>query len=145
MKNRQYLVLLSLAVVFILSPVFVHAQTAFVCNSIESCNQVIASLQQQLALLQNRQNNSDTWCHTFNTNLSINMSGEEVMALHQALGQAGFDIARGEKVFFETQSGGGLGFPIEIPRRNFDAERFECPDGLLRSRHPPEDESFIRM
>ena len=108
MKNRKYLVGLCLAVAFILTPVLSHAQTP----TIAELQAQIAALQRQLAILQSQQNNTDAWCHTFNTNLSIGMNGDEVVALHRALGQAGFAVTSGEKVFSEETAAAVSGFQI---------------------------------
>ncbi|MBI2097512.1 MAG: peptidoglycan-binding protein, partial [Candidatus Vogelbacteria bacterium] len=48
------------------------------------------TLKQQLAELEAR---GSSWCHTFNTNLSIGMTGSEVTALQTALTKAGFTIS----------------------------------------------------
>src|SRR3989344_5865293 len=108
MKNRKYLVGLCLAVAFILTPVLSHAQTP----TIAELQAQIAALQRQLAILQSQQNNTDAWCHTFNTNLSIGMNGDEVVALHRALGQAGFAVTSCEKVFSEETAAAVSGFQI---------------------------------
>jgi len=50
-------------------------------------------LQEQLAQLQAR----PQWCHDFNTDLKMDMSGNEIAALHIALEKEGFSISSDEK------------------------------------------------
>ncbi|MEK7552861.1 MAG: peptidoglycan-binding protein [Patescibacteria group bacterium] len=50
----------------------------------------IAALQEQLRQLQGR--SVVEWCHTFNSNLGVGARGYEVIALHQALNQEGFNV-----------------------------------------------------
>ena len=53
----------------------------------------IKVLQEQLAQLQAR----PQWCHDFNTDLKMDMSGNEIAALHIALEKEGFSISSDEK------------------------------------------------
>ncbi len=95
MENRKYLVALFLAVAFILTPSaswrIAIAQTAPVCNTVESCRRELTELERQLILLQLR-DNSGAWCYTFNTNLSIGTINSEVQFLRTALEKEGFVV-----------------------------------------------------
>lgn len=83
---KKYFIALFLALAFILTPVLANAQT------IAELQAQVEALMAQIAQLNAQQGNSNTWCHTFNTNLSIGMSGNEVSALQRALGLNGFNV-----------------------------------------------------
>jgi len=55
-------------------------------------NSLLAQVQQLEAQLAQAQGGSAQWCHAFNTNLSINMSGSEVNALQTALQKDGESV-----------------------------------------------------
>ncbi|MDD5750266.1 MAG: CARDB domain-containing protein [Candidatus Pacebacteria bacterium] len=82
-------------VIFLLAlAVFVTASPALAVTADEIRAQITA-LQDQIAQLmvqlnQLQGNSGATWCHTFNTNLGIGSSGNEVDALHTALAKSGF-------------------------------------------------------
>ena len=52
----------------------------------------IEILKQQIAILQGQQNQSGSWCHTFNQNLGVGASDSEVGYLQTALEKEGFKI-----------------------------------------------------
>ncbi|MEK7622079.1 MAG: peptidoglycan-binding domain-containing protein [Patescibacteria group bacterium] len=89
MNLKNLLVVGTLALAFILSPVVTHAQTF----NIADLNAIIADLSRQLMILQSQQNqNTGAWCHTFNINLRIEMIDGEVSALQTALVNEGFVV-----------------------------------------------------
>lgn len=60
-------------------------------EQISCLQQVIAELVQQIATLQAQQGTTQTWCHTFSTNLGFANSGSsDVGALHTVLDKEGF-------------------------------------------------------
>jgi hypothetical protein len=57
-----------------------------------------AKLQSQLRALLAKQNGTQTWCHTFNTNLKYGDNGSEVSALRTALSKEGIPVNNTEDV-----------------------------------------------
>ncbi len=92
MKNINSKVLAALVLAVFVLPVAVSAQsmtTAQLQAEIQQLEAQLQVLQQQLALTQG---GSAAWCYTFNTNLSIGMTGLGVTALQTALQKDGESV-----------------------------------------------------
>lgn len=89
-KNRKYVVLMvSFLAVFGLFGTTQAVTVSELQAQITQLLSQISQLQSQLTTLQGGQSN---WCHTFNTNLKIGMSGTEVESLQEALAKEGLYI-----------------------------------------------------
>jgi len=94
MKNIKYLLLIPLLAALIL-PSFTSAMTTEELTAkIKVLEQELNQLKTQLAQVQAQ---AQEWCHNFNKNLKIEISGEEVSTLHMALEKEGFNILDEEK------------------------------------------------
>src|SRR3989344_6761735 len=74
-----------------------------------------ALLAELLARSGQQNQNADAWCHTFNTNLSIGMSGSEVAALEEALfrDSGATAIVRGSGYYNDSLASAVSGFQIK--------------------------------
>ncbi|MBI2446301.1 MAG: hypothetical protein HYV51_00585 [Parcubacteria group bacterium] len=104
-------------VVFLLSLLLITPNFSFGATSAEIQTQIqvimaqIQALQQKLAQLQSQQGDDRLWCHTFNANLMIGNTGDEVSALQTALQKEGFSISSDEM----AKSGGTPGVAYSVP------------------------------
>ena len=93
MKNIKKYAIIAIFLAILISPNVSSADTiADLQAQISALLAQIQNLQQQLAQLQGQ---PATWCHDFNTNLTIGSSGSEVEALRTALEKEGFKIGSG--------------------------------------------------
>ena len=92
--KRYILLAIFLALILLITPNFgLGATSAEIQSQIQALMAQIQSLQQQIAQLQSQRDNIREWCHTFNTNLMIGNTGDEVSALQTALQKEGFSIS----------------------------------------------------
>ena len=92
--KRYILLAIFLALILLITPNFgLGATSAEIQSQIQAIMAQIQALQQKLAQLQNQQGDDRAWCHTFNTNLMIGNTGDEVSALQTALQKEGFSIS----------------------------------------------------
>ena len=125
---KKYLIVV-LLLVGTLVPLTTRAQT----QTIDQLLTQIAALQHQLAILQGQQNqNTGAWCHTFNTNLSINMNGSEVTALQTALTRAGFPLAATGR-FDEATASAVSSFQLKYRNEILTANGLNYPTGYFGS------------
>ena len=89
MKIRYLVITAVLATAILGFGTGVNAQTTDTQALIAQLQAQIAQLMAQIAQLQAQQGTTPAWCYTFNTNLRIGDSGEEVLALHRALYEEG--------------------------------------------------------
>lgn len=115
MRSLKYLLLISLLTGLIL-PGFTSAITAEELTAkIKDLGRQIEELKAQLTQLQAQ---PLEWCYDFNKNLRIENSGEEVAALHTALGKEGFNILdeeKSKKEFGESTASAVSGFQQKYP------------------------------
>lgn len=96
----------------LIAPIAVKAaNNAEIQAQIQSIMMQIKALQQRLSELQNQGSESRVWCHTFNTNLRIGDSGDEVSALQTALQKENFFISNDET----ERSGDASGTAFLVP------------------------------
>ena len=111
MKKYILLVVFLVSVLLITPNVSFGATSAEIQSQIQAIMAQIQALQQKLAQLQNQQGDDRAWCHTFNTNLMIGNTGDEVNALQTALQKEGFSISSDEM----AKSGGTPGVAYSLP------------------------------
>ena len=92
---------LSLAIILLLSVFFISGSALAMTDSerqelIAQIQAQIEQLTQQLNQAMAQQQNTGTWCHTFNIDLDMGSSGSEVFALQTALLKEGFTISASE-------------------------------------------------
>ncbi len=76
----------------------VKADTATDClasPTIACLTNLIVQLTQQVQVLQNQQGGTTAWCHTFNTNLGVGSTGQEINDLWTALGKDNLNVTAG--------------------------------------------------
>ncbi|MFH1170115.1 MAG: peptidoglycan-binding domain-containing protein [Candidatus Vogelbacteria bacterium] len=83
-----------------------------------------------LAPLMTRAQTRPVSCHTFNTNLSINMSGSEVTAMQTALTRAGFSISASGR-FDEVMASAVSSFQLKYKSEILTANGFAYPTGYF--------------
>jgi len=89
MKIKSFVITIALTIAVLGFGFGTNAQTTDTQALIAQLQAQILSLMQQIATLIAQQNGTQTWCHTFNTNLRIGDTGVEVEALQLALGKDG--------------------------------------------------------
>ncbi len=85
MKRYTLLVIFFVSLLLITPNVGFGATSAEIQSQIQAIMAQIQALQQQLVQLQAQDGGTTAWCHTFNTNLKIGDTGDEVDALASAL------------------------------------------------------------
>lgn len=91
MKAKYFLIIAVLATAFFSFAGLTSAQTTTTADLIAQIQAQIQSLTSQLVALQAQQTKTGSaWCHTFNSNLSLGDSGQEVVALFTALKNNGY-------------------------------------------------------
>jgi len=110
---KKYILLaIFLASALLITPNFSFGATsAEIQSQIQAIMAQIQALQQKLAQLQNQQGDDRAWCHTFNTNLMIGNTGDEVNALQIVLQKEGFSISSDEM----AKTGGTPGVAYSVP------------------------------
>lgn len=89
MKIKSFLIVSVLAVAILGFGFAASAQTTNVQALIAQLQAQIAQLLAQIKVLQAQQGTTPAWCHTFNTNMGVGSTGDDVTALYTALTKEG--------------------------------------------------------
>ena len=89
MKIKSLFIAIVLVTAFLCFGSAVNAQAIDVQALIAQLRAQIQSLLQQISELQAQQGTTQTWCHTFNNNLGVGNTGDDVTALYTVLTKEG--------------------------------------------------------